>query len=299
MKQSQNSHKTVTKKMDIDNKKYIENRAELERLATEFEKKHPLTPLQKRKLKALREKIIRIVEITKKTYPGKKGWKYLEYILDKNPDLYPLLRNHVIKLTKNKKIELTIQANEYLKDEHLKNSRTLSLYNETIGEEAENIMREVFQSEWRDSNIKYLERIPLDIINEIRKELKNKKYDYKHLAIVSPKKDIEDGDIKIEKGCINENDNKLVTEEDTPEDIILKRAEDEARKKEYEKITKIAKEKLTKRRLEVFRLRINENGIKKRTFREIEEILDIDESTVREHYKLAIKIIKKHLRNNP
>ena len=120
---------------------------------------------------------------------------------------------------------------------------------------------------------------------EIKKELKNKKYKYKHLTIVSPKKDIKDGDI-------SENDNKLVTEEDTPEDIILKRAEDEARKKEYEKITKIAKEKLTKRRLEVFRLRINENGIKKRTFREIEEILDIDESTVREHYKLAIKIIK-------
>ncbi len=143
--------------MNIDNKKYIENRAELERFATEFKKRHPLTPSDKKELKALVRKIIRIVEITKKTYPGKKGWKYSEQVLDKDLDFYPHLRNHVIKVAKRLGIELTIQRsdldNKIIGDENL--------YNETIGDEAENIMIKVFKSKSRRSKtIVDLEEIP-------------------------------------------------------------------------------------------------------------------------------------------
>jgi len=148
--------------MNRDNKKDIKYSPELKESVDWLKKRHTLTPSDKRKLKAFREKIIRIVEKTKKTHPGKTGWKYLENILDNDLDLYPHLRNHIIKLLKQYGIELRIHDN--------------SLYNETIGEEAEEIMIGVFASEYNRSNIADLEKIPLKIVDKIKDELEKKKY---------------------------------------------------------------------------------------------------------------------------
>jgi len=161
-------------------------KAFLKEYAEGFKKRHPVTPLQKRELKALREKIIRIVEITKKTYPGKKGWEYLDSLLDSNldSDLYPLLRNHVIKLAKRYNIELRIYDNK--------------LYNETIGDEAEEIMAGVFESEYRSSNITDLEHIPLHVVNKIIYELNKDKNNAKHLEIIQHNEEIKPDCIKEE-----------------------------------------------------------------------------------------------------
>jgi len=246
--------------MNIDNKMYIENRAELERLATKLKKRHPLTPSDKKELKALVRKIIRIVEKTKKAHPGKTGWKYLESILDTDPDLYPHLRNHVIKVAKTHGIELTIQHNN--KNEFIEEIGFPSLYNEIIGHEAENIMIRVFQSELNKSNITELEKIPLKIADKIKDEIKKVKYKYEHLGIVSP---IED----TEPGCISEND--------------LGTADTELEEIDIQQIMTILKEILTLEEYEIFVLRAYEGY----TSEEISELKGLSLSRVKQIYRTA------------
>jgi len=245
--------------MDRDNKPSIKYSPELNESVTWLLKRNPLTPSVKRELKALKGKIARIVEKTKKKHPGKTGWEYLENILDKDRDLYTHMRNHIIKLLKQYGIELTIYDN--------------SLYNETIGHEAEEIMMGMFEDEWRGSNIEDLEHIPLHAVNKIENELDKKKYKHKHLAIVSPVEDTE-------PGCISEND--------------LGTAVTELEEIDMQEIMTILKEILTLEQYEIFDLHV----IEQMKFKMIGNLKDIKESRAKQIYRTAKNKIKKDKRIN-
>ena len=264
--------------MDKNNKPDIKYSPELKESVSLLKKRHTLTPSDKRKLKALSEKIIRIIEITKKDHPGKTGWKYLESILDNDPDLYPHLRNHVIKVAKKYDIELRIQNNSlYDNTKKTHPGKTGWENQESIGHEAEEIMVRTFEDEYRHSNIEDLEHIPLHVVNKIKAERKKLKYKDKHLTIVSP---IED----TEPGCINEND--LGTIGDTIQEI-------ETQKMEIMTILKeVLKKILTSEQYEIFDLHV----IEQMKLIEIASLKGIKYSRVKQIYRTAKDKAKKDKR---
>jgi len=101
---------------------------------------------------------------------------------------------------------------------------------------------------------------------------------------------LDASDIIINKKIKEKIKEKIRTEKNTREDKI-------EFERKYNAVLAVLKD-LTYKEKQVFMLRIDKERNKKRTFKEIGEMLEIDKSTVREHYNVAIKKIKKSL-NTP